>query len=91
MSASNDGLILITVCSACKRASCWQGENVCPQTLAALEWKNDPTTEIPGTEQRTKLELLHLALEDPSYLIPDDELGIEPAFTNEELDIRDGI
>jgi len=54
---------LVTVCSACKRASCWQAIFFCDDFFEA------------GTVQMYKSELLLLGLENESYLVSDDELS----------------
>jgi len=48
---------MITVCSACLCASCWQGEFRCKDYLTA------------GTVQKTREELEKLKLEHPSFWI----------------------
>jgi hypothetical protein len=53
---------LITVCSECLQASCWQGIFMCSRSTDA------------GTVQKTRRELLELGLEHPSYLKTDQEL-----------------
>jgi len=54
---------LITVCSACLQASCWQGIFYC----------NDYKTA--GTVQKTRDELAALDRESPSYWKTDSELA----------------
>jgi len=46
---------IITVCSACLQASCWQGEFYCDQYKTA------------GTVEKTVAELTKLNREHPSY------------------------
>lgn len=60
---SQDSDPLITVCSACKRASCWQAVFFCDDFFEA------------GTVEMYKSELLLLGLEDESYLLTDEELN----------------
>jgi len=55
--------VLVTVCAACKRASCWQGEHFCDQES--------------DTVQMWRSELLLLSLEHERYLKSDDELLCE--------------
>ncbi len=59
---------LITVCSKCLCASCWQWIFACDNAVNA------------GTVQKTRGELLALNLENPDYLLTDDELarGVRP-------------
>ena len=47
--------VLVTVCSECLQASCWQGIFMCENAINA------------GTVQKTKEELKQLNLEHPSY------------------------
>lgn len=49
---------LITVCSACLRASCWNGEFMCDNYRHAT------------TQQMTVKELAQLDIEHPSYWLP---------------------
>jgi hypothetical protein len=46
---------LVTVCSACLRASCWQGKFMCDEAQTA------------STRQMPVAELRQLKLEHPSY------------------------
>lgn len=46
---------LVTVCSKCLRAACWQGEFYCDNAKSA------------GTVKKTRAELKALAFEHPSY------------------------
>lgn len=61
---------LITVCSDCLRASCWQGEFFCDSAL-------DPDSSIT---QKTRGELRELDLEDSRYWKTDYELVEEGDF-----------
>lgn len=61
---------LITVCSDCLRASCWQGYFFCDKAL-------DPKS---STVQKTRGELKKLALENPEYWRTDYELVEEGDF-----------
>lgn len=58
---------LITVCSDCLRASCWQGYFFCDKAF-------DPDS---STVHKTRKELESLALEDPRYWKTDYELAVE--------------
>jgi hypothetical protein len=53
---------LITVCSACVQASCWQGNFMCQDSKHA------------GILQVTRRKLKTLCLEHPSYWKTDEEL-----------------
>lgn len=61
---------LITVCSDCLRASCWQGYFFCDTAL-------DPDSSIV---QKKRSELAELALEDSRYWKTDYELVEEGDF-----------
>lgn len=54
---------LVTVCSECLKASCWQGIFMCDNSRNA------------GTVQKTKAELRKLNREHPSYWKTDLELA----------------
>jgi hypothetical protein len=56
---------LITVCSACFRASCWQGWFMCDVACDA------------STIQMTRKELMDMAVEDVMYLKTDVEINAE--------------
>jgi len=56
---------LITVCSACVQASCWQGIFMCEDARYA------------GILQITRKKLVPLRLEHPSYLKTDEELSAD--------------
>jgi hypothetical protein len=55
---------LVTVCSACKQASCWQGKFYCDHYKTA------------GTVRLTIEKLRRLDLEHPYYWHPDCEAGL---------------
>lgn len=54
---------MITVCSECLKASCWQGIYYCDDHRTA------------GTVHKSRKELLALNREHPSYLKTDEELA----------------
>ena len=53
----------VTVCEACRRASCWQGEFYCEEYRTA------------GTVQETRSALALLALESKHYWTPKAQYG----------------
>lgn len=53
----------VTVCEACRRASCWQGKWYCDEYQSA------------GTAQETRGALALLNLEHPDYWTPKARLG----------------
>ncbi len=58
-----DDMKLVTVCSSCFRASCWQGEFYCDEYRKA------------GTVEKTIAELKVLHLEHPHYWNDREEKG----------------
>ena len=54
---------LITVCAACQRATCWQGEFYCDAYKTA------------NIKQMRRGDLAKLALEHPCYWLTDEELA----------------
>ena len=65
---------LIAVCSACKRASCWQGFFYCDEYKTA------------GTVDLTIKELENLGLEDPSFWKEDSNVD-QPPTLDEAMDL----
>jgi len=54
---------LVTVCSECLQASCWQGVFMCDKAKSS------------GTVQKTRRELRKLGLEHESYWKPDKQFA----------------